>query len=73
MESVKQRLVNRSLRKRVQVLEDEVQECRRVNMRVAELCDVMMELLLPIQDRDEKAVAELLDRYRDGIGDPLRG
>jgi len=73
MESVKQRLINRSLRKRVQVLEDEVQECRRVNMRVAELCDVMMELLLPIQDRDEKAVAELLDRYRDGIGDPLRG
>jgi hypothetical protein len=73
MESVTQRLINRSLRKRVQVLEDEVQECRRVNMRVAELCDVMMELLLPIQDRDEKAVAEVLDRYREGIGDPLRG
>ncbi|GGO84784.1 hypothetical protein GCM10011584_03190 [Nocardioides phosphati] len=74
MESVKQRAISRrTLRNRVKVLEQEVQECRRVNLRVAELCDVMMELLLPVQDRDEKAVAEILDRYREGVGDPLKG
>lgn len=60
-----------SLRKRVRALEEEVQECRELNLRVAELCDVMMELLLPIEARDENAVAEVLERYRTGVGDPL--
>jgi hypothetical protein len=73
MESLKQRARSlRGLRKRVAVLEQEVQECRQVNIRVAELCDVMMELLLPVAERDEKAITELLDRYREGVGDPLK-
>lgn len=73
MESLKQRARNRSsLRKRIRALEQEVQECRRVNLRVAELCDVMMELLLPVAERDEKAITDLLDRYREGVGDPLK-
>ena len=62
-----------SLRARVRALEEEVQECRQLNLRIAELCDVMMELLLPVEARDEKAVAEVLERYRSGVGDPLKG
>lgn len=74
MESLKKAARNRSaLRRRVALLEQEVQECRQVNLRVAELCDVMMELLLPVAERDEKAVSEVLDRYREGVGDPLKG
>lgn len=73
MESLKKRARSWSkLRKRVAVLEQEVQECRQVNIRVAELCDVMMELLLPVAERDEKAITEVLDRYREGVGDPLK-
>ncbi len=73
MESLKKAARNRSaLRRRVALLEQEVQECRQVNLRVAELCDVMMELLLPVAERDEKAISEVLDRYREGVGDPLK-
>ena len=57
---------------RIRVLQDEVQECRQLNLRLAEVCDVVMELLVPVADRDEKRLAELLEGYRDGIGDPQR-
>ena len=33
---------------RVAELEDEVQECRQLNLRLAELTDVVQELLLPV-------------------------
>ena len=45
-------------------------ECRQLNLRLAELTDVVMELLLPVADRDEERVAELLQRYRDSVNDP---
>ena len=44
-----------ALRERVAVLEDEVQECRQLNLRLAELTDVVQELLLPVAQRDEAA------------------
>lgn len=55
------------LRARVQALEEEVQEQRQLNRRIAELTDVVTELLLPLQDRDEERVAALLDEYRAKI------
>jgi hypothetical protein len=55
------------LRKRVAVLEDEVQECRQLNLRLAELTDVVGELLLPVAQRDESRVAEVMERYSKGI------
>lgn len=51
---------------RIRDLEAAVQENRRLNRRVAELTDVVAELLLPVADRDEEKVHELLARYRDG-------
>ncbi len=38
----------RALKDRVAVLEEEVQECRQLNLRLAELTDVVQELLLPV-------------------------
>ncbi len=74
MESLKKFLTARSaLRSRVASLEAEVQECRQMNVRLAELCDVVTELLLPVADRDEAAVRAVLDKYRTDIGDPLQG
>jgi hypothetical protein len=51
------------LRDRVAVLEDEVQEARQVNLRLAELVDVVQELLLPVAQRDEAKVAEAVERF----------
>ncbi|HEY6935352.1 MAG TPA: DUF6752 domain-containing protein [Marmoricola sp.] len=48
---------------RVSQLEEEVQESRRLNRRLAELTDVVQELLLPLSERDEEKVRDLLDGY----------
>ena len=57
-----------ALRERVAVLEDEVQECRQLNLRLAELTDVVQELLLPVAQRDEARVAEVMERYTKNLG-----
>lgn len=56
-----------SLRARVEELEEEVQECRQLNLRLAELTDVVQELLLPVASRDEAKIAELMERYSKGL------
>ncbi len=55
------------LRARVAVLEQEVQECRQLNLRLAELTDVVGELLLPVAQRDEARIAEVMERYSKGL------
>jgi hypothetical protein len=52
-----------ALRERVTLLEAEVQECRQLNLRLAELTDVVQELLVPVAQRDEQAVSALLEKY----------
>lgn len=53
---------------RVRDLEAEVQECRQLNLRLAELTDLVQELLLPVAQRDEEKLAELIARYADQLG-----
>ena len=60
----------RRIDERLSALEAEVQECRQLNLRLAELVDVVAELLLPVADRDEARVAEVLQRYRESVGGP---
>lgn len=55
------------LRRRVKVLEDEVQECRALSLRLAELTDIVTELLLPVAQRDEAKLEELLERYHRSL------
>ena len=45
----------------------EVQECRALNVRLAELTDIVTELLLPVAARDEARLAELLEKYRQSV------
>ena len=52
------------VRARLAALEAEVQENRQLNRRIAELTDVVAELLVPIQDRDEERVKAALATYR---------
>jgi hypothetical protein len=49
-----------ALRDRVAELEAEVQEARRLNRRVAELLDIVEELLVPLTLRDEDKVKAFL-------------
>jgi hypothetical protein len=51
------------LRERVAALESEVQESRRLNRRIAELTDVVQELLLPEPQRDEERLSKRLETY----------
>ncbi|WP_232221765.1 DUF6752 domain-containing protein [Nocardioides sp. J54] len=55
------------LHERVRVLEAEVQENRQLNRRIAELTDVVTELLVPLEARDRARVDEVLARYREGL------
>ena len=49
----------------VQELRASVDENRRLNRRVAELTDLVAELLVPLADRDEEKARALLKHYRD--------
>lgn len=51
------------LRQRVIALEAEVQETRRLNRRVAELTDVVEEVLLPAADRDDERLRQAVQQY----------
>jgi antitoxin (DNA-binding transcriptional repressor) of toxin-antitoxin stability system len=53
----------RRLHERIAVLEREVQESRQLNQRMAELTDVVAEVLVPAADRDDKVLAEKLANY----------
>lgn len=55
------------LRRRMSALEEEVQECRALNLRLAELTDIVTELLLPVAQRDEEKLRELLGRYHESL------
>ncbi len=51
------------VRRRLEELEVEMQEARRLNRRLAELTDVVEELLVPLADRDEEKLRQRLERY----------
>lgn len=56
------------LEARLDELEAEVQECRRLHLRVAELTDIVQELLLPVARRDQEKLETLLERYSSQLG-----
>ena len=55
------------LRRRVAVLEEEVQECRQLNLRLAELTDIVTDLLVPLSRGDEAALRETLVKYQESL------
>ncbi|MCB0906290.1 MAG: hypothetical protein KDB63_04115 [Nocardioidaceae bacterium] len=55
------------LRLRIAELETELQEARRLNVRVAELLDIVEELLVPLAQRDEAKVKAYLDSHASAL------
>ncbi|WP_157361813.1 DUF6752 domain-containing protein [Haloechinothrix halophila] len=57
----------RQLQDRVASLETELRLERQLNRHVAEVIDVVQEVLLPATSRDDDLLREALDRYRDSF------
>lgn len=57
----------RRLEERVAALEEDLSALRRHNLRLAELTDVVQELLVPLASRDEAKVAEAVERFRQSL------
>jgi hypothetical protein len=52
-----------ALQRRLEALEAEVQECRQLNVRLAEVTDLVEQLLLPAAARDEEGLAAAVEKY----------
>ncbi|KAA1427121.1 DUF6752 domain-containing protein [Nocardioides antri] len=52
-----------ALEQRLTEVETELQESRRLNMRLAELTDIVQELLVPMAQQDQELLEERLKRY----------
>ncbi|MCH1866469.1 DUF6752 domain-containing protein [Nocardioides sp. CFH 31398] len=55
------------LRARVASLEGELHLLRQHHQRTAELTDVVQELLIPVAQRDEAAVAEAIEKFNRSL------
>ena len=61
------RLHLRRLEERIQDLEADVTQLRRHNLRLAEITDVVQELVVPVASRDEVAVQDAIARFQDSL------
>lgn len=55
------------LEQRVADLEADLAELRRQHLRLAELADVVSELLVPMASRDEAAVQRAIERFQESL------
>jgi len=56
-----------ALQQRLEHLEAEVQECRQLNIRLAEVTDLVEQLLLPMAAQDQEKIAEAVEKYNRTI------
>jgi hypothetical protein len=55
------------LARRVEALEADVLELRRHNVRLAELADVVQELLVPLASRDQGRIDEAIEKFSKSL------
>lgn len=55
------------LTQRVERLEADLAEVRRHNLRLAELADLVQELLLPMADQDRERIDRAIAKFQDSI------
>jgi hypothetical protein len=58
---------------RVAALEDAVEESRQLNQRLADVVDVVTEVLVPAADRDDERLREALAQLNKTLGPPNPG
>ena len=68
---VARRAVERSplgeLVRRVEALESEIEELRQQNLRLAEIADVVQELLVPLSSRDQARIDEAIEKFSQSL------
>ena len=52
---------------RIQQLEDEVQENRNLNLKLAELIDVVQELLVPVASQDRARIEAAIAKFEKSL------
>jgi hypothetical protein len=57
----------RALEERVADLEADLAEVRRHNVRLAEIADVVQELLVPMASRDQARIDEAIARFQESL------
>lgn len=57
----------RELEQRVADLEADLAEMRRHQMRLAELADIVQELVVPMASRDEERIREAIERFQGSL------
>lgn len=57
----------RELEGRVRQLESEIAELRRHHLRVAELADVLVELVVPLASRDQERVDRAIEAFNKSL------
>lgn len=55
------------LTQRISELEAEVQENRHLNLRLAELIDVVSELLVPVASQDQAKIAAAVEKFQKAL------
>jgi uncharacterized protein DUF6752 len=55
------------LARRVEALEADVLELRRHNVRLAEVADVVQELLVPLASRDQARIDEAIEKFSKSL------
>jgi len=53
--------------RRVAALESEIEELRQQNLRLAEIADVVQELLVPLSSRDQAKVDAAIEKFSKGL------
>ncbi len=57
----------RELTERVERLEADLAEVRRHNLRLAELADLVQELLVPMASQDRERIERAIEKFQDSI------
>ncbi len=55
------------LRQRVESLESEIDELRQQNLRLAEIADVVQELLVPLASRDQDRIDAAIESFSKSL------
>ena len=58
----------KQLEQRIATLEDELHHYQTTHVRLAEVIDLVQELLIPVAQQDPEKVAELVRRFSDELG-----
>lgn len=64
---VKRHRQQKELVERVESLEADIVELRRHNLRLAELTDVVQELLVPMASRDQARIDAAIEKFTESL------